>query len=82
MGRYSIFAIFEKEPAVIAGAVRVILMVLILANVLLWDEKLLAGVALALEVGLTLFVRNSVTPNVNVNTATSTTTVTTDTGNG
>lgn len=78
MGRYSIFAIFEKEPAVIAGAVRVILMVLILANVLLWDEKLLAGVALALEVGLTLFVRNSVTPNVNVNTATQTTVVTTD----
>lgn len=78
MGRYSIFAIFEKEPAVIAGAVRVILMVLILADVLLWDEKLLAGVALALEVGLTLFVRNSVTPNVNVNTATQTTVVTTD----
>jgi len=73
VGRYSIFAIFEKEPAAIAGAIRVVLNVLILTGVLLWDEKLLAGVAIALEVGLTLFVRGSVTPNVNVNTTTTAT---------
>lgn len=78
MGRYSIGAIFDKEPAVIAAAVRIILNTLVLAGILLWDEKLLAGVAIALEFGLTLFVRNSVTPNVNVNTATQTTTVTTE----
>lgn len=77
MGRYSIFAIFEKEPAVIAGAMRAVLHTLVLLGILVLDAPQLAGISLMLEVVLTLFVRASVTPNVNVNTATSTTTVTT-----
>lgn len=62
MGNYSVTNIFTKEPAAIAGAIRAILFVLILAGVLVWDEKMLASVALALEVVLTLFVRQTSTP--------------------
>lgn len=80
MGNYSIMAIFDKEPAFIAGAIRSLLMVAILVNVLVLDEKQLAGIAIALELVLTLFVRNKSTANVNVpaaNTTTTTATVTT-----
>jgi hypothetical protein len=78
MGRYSLFAVFEKEPAVVAGVIRTVLHTLVLLNVLLLDAPQLAGISLVVELVLTLFVRASVTPNVNVNTATQTTTVTTD----
>jgi hypothetical protein len=62
MGNYSIGNLFTKEPAAIAGAFRAVLYVLVLAGVLVWDAALLAGVALALEVVLTLFVRQVSTP--------------------
>lgn len=62
---YSITAILQKQPAAIAGALRSVLFVLILAGVLLWDEKLLSAVGLALEVVLTLFVVSSSTPTNN-----------------
>lgn len=78
MGRYSLLAVFEKEPAVIAGTIKSLLMVGVLVGLLEMDEYALAGIALALELVLTLFVRGASTPNVNVNTATQTTTVTTE----
>ena len=66
MGRYSPKAIFDKEPAVIAGSIRSILMVAVLLSLVALDEKQLAGIALGLELVLTLFVRQSSTPNVTV----------------
>jgi hypothetical protein len=66
MGRYDLRAAFDKEPAVLAGAVRSVLMTLVLMGLLVIDEKQLAGIALALEVVLTVFVRQSSTPNVTV----------------
>jgi hypothetical protein len=62
MGNYSITNVFTKEPAVIAGAVRSVLWVLVLMSVIVLDEKQLAGIALAAEVVLTLFVRQTSTP--------------------
>jgi hypothetical protein len=59
---YSIGNLFTKEPAVIAGAVRAILHTLVLAGIVVLDAPLLAGISLAIEVVLTLFVRHSVTP--------------------
>lgn len=65
MGRYDPRAIFEKEPAVIAGAVRAVLFGAVLFGFAI-DEQQLAGIALGLEVVLTLFVRSSSTPNATV----------------
>ena len=62
MGNYSLTNIFTKEPAAIAGAVRLVLLALVLLGVFVIDEKQLAGIAIALEVVLTLFVRQSSTP--------------------
>jgi hypothetical protein len=62
MGNYSLGNIFTKEPVAIAGAVRSILFVLVLLSVVVLDEKQLAGIALALELLLGLFVRSQVTP--------------------
>lgn len=61
MGNYSIAALFTKEPVVIAGAVRSVLYVLILVNVLHLTVEQLAGIALGLEVVLGLFVRSTST---------------------
>ncbi len=58
---YSLKAIFQKQPAVIAGAVRSVLFILVLAGLVAWEEQLLAGIALALEVVLSLFVWNQST---------------------
>lgn len=57
---YAIGNLFTKEPAVIAGAVRVILHAFVLAGILALDAPLLAGISLAIEVVLTLFVRQNV----------------------
>lgn len=65
MGRYSILAIFEKEPAFIAGVIRAVLMAAVLFGLAI-DEKQLAGISLALELILTLFVRSNSTGNANV----------------
>ena len=64
MGRYDPRAIFEKEPAVIAGALKSILWVAVLLGLLtgLTDVQL-AAIALVLELVLTLFTRQSVTPS-------------------
>lgn len=59
---YSLKAILGKQPAAIAGAVRAVLFVLVLAGVIVLDEKVLSGIALALEVVLSLFVFQTSTP--------------------
>jgi hypothetical protein len=61
MGNYSFTNVFTKEPAAIAGAIRAVLLVLVLMGVFVIDEKQLAAIALALEVVLTLFVRQTST---------------------
>ena len=65
MGRYDLKALFDKEPAFIAGVVKSLLMVAVLFGLRIGEPQL-AGVALALELVLTAFVRNSSTPNVTV----------------
>lgn len=62
MGNYSLTAIFNKEPVVIAGAIRSILFVAVLLSAIALDEKQLAGIALALELLLGLFARSKSTP--------------------
>jgi hypothetical protein len=59
---YSLKAILQKQPSAIAGALRSILYIAVLAGLLVMDEKLLAGIALGAEVLLGLFVYNNVTP--------------------
>lgn len=53
---YSLKALFQKQPAVIAGAIRSVFAVLILAKVIVIDVDTLAAGALALEAVLSLFV--------------------------
>lgn len=62
MGNYSIGNLLQKEPVVIAGAIRSVLWVLVLLGVVALGEAQLAGIALALELVLTLFARQSSTP--------------------
>jgi hypothetical protein len=59
---YSLKAILEKEPAVLAEAVRAILLTLVLFNVIVVNEQQLATAMLALSALLTLFVRQVSTP--------------------
>ena len=66
MGRYSPKAIFEKEPAVIAGAIRTVLYGAVIFGVITLTVEQLAQVAIGLEILLGLFVRQSSTPNVTV----------------
>jgi hypothetical protein len=61
MGNYSIRNIFTKEPVVIAGAVRSVLFVAVLLGAVILDEKQLAGIAIALELGLGLLSRGAST---------------------
>lgn len=63
---YDFRNILKQQPVAIAGAVKVVLNVLVLTGLVLMDEKLLAGIALALEVILNLFVWNAVTPTSNM----------------
>lgn len=58
---YSLKAIFDKEPAAIAEAVRVILPVLVLLHLVQLDPVALAGIVLGVSALLTLFVRNAST---------------------
>lgn len=65
MSRYSLSAILEKEPVAIATAIRTLIWIGVLAGFLTdppWDERLLAGLALVVELALGLFVRSAVTP--------------------
>jgi len=66
MGIYDPRAIFQKEPAVIAGAIRTVLYTLVLMNAVHLTVEQLAGIAVGLEVVLGIFVRQSSTPNVTV----------------
>lgn len=69
MGRYDPREIFNREPAVIAGAIRSILYTAVLMGVPYVKDltvEQLAGIAIGLEVVLGLFVRQSSTPNVTV----------------
>ena len=59
---YSPRAIFTQQPVAIAGALRSVLFVLILAGLVVMDEKLLSAIALSAEVLLNLFVWNAVKP--------------------
>jgi hypothetical protein len=59
---YSLSAILNKEPVVIAGALRSILYILILAGLLHMSTELLAAIALAAEIVMGLFVRQASTP--------------------
>jgi len=59
---YNLKAILDKQPVAIAGALRSVLFVLILAGVLVMDEKLLSAIALGAEIVLGLFVYNASTP--------------------
>lgn len=58
---YSIRNILEKEPVVIAGAIRSVLFVAVLLSFVGLDDKQLAGIALGLEVVLGLFARQAST---------------------
>lgn len=62
MGLYSIKNLFTKQPVAIASAVRTVLYVAVLGGVLQIDVPTLAGVALALEVVLSLFAYSTSTP--------------------
>jgi hypothetical protein len=69
MGKYDPREIFNREPAVIAGAIRSVLYTAILLGVPYVKDltiEQLAGIAIGLEVVLGLFVRSSSTPNVTV----------------
>ena len=66
MGRYDPRAIFEKEPAVVAGAIRTVLYGAVILGYVTLTVEQLAGIAVGLEVVLGLFVRQSSTPNVTV----------------
>lgn len=59
---YSPKALFQKQPVVIAGALRSILYVLILGGVLHISADLLAAIALSAEIVLGLFSFQSSTP--------------------
>ena len=57
--------IFRQQPVAIAGALRSLLMVLVLVGLIALDEKQLAGIALAAELILGLFAWQSSTPTAN-----------------
>jgi hypothetical protein len=66
MGIYDPRAIFQKEPAVVAGAIRTVLYGAVLLGYVHLTVEQLATIAVGLEVILGLFVRQSSTPNVTV----------------
>lgn len=59
---YNLKAILDKQPVAIASALRSVLFVLVLAGLLVMDEKLLASIALTAEIVLALFVWNGSVP--------------------
>jgi len=66
MGIYDPRALFQKEPAVVAGAIRTVLYGAVIMGIVHLTAEQLAGIAVGLEVVLGLFVRQSSTPNVTV----------------
>ena len=65
MGRYDFRALFDKEPAVIAGTIKSVLWIAVLFGFSIGEQQL-AAVALGLEAILTLFVRGNSTSNATV----------------
>lgn len=63
---YSPKALLTKQPVAIASAVRQALYVAVLMGLLILDEKMLAGIAFLVEIGLGLFVWSSVVPAAKV----------------
>lgn len=61
---YSLKAILQKQPVAIAAALKTMLFVGVLLGLIALDEKALAGIAIAVEVVLNLFVFNASTPTV------------------
>lgn len=59
---YDVRNIWNKEPALVAEAVRAVLLVLVVLGVIQLDEKALAAILVALSAILSLFVRSKVTP--------------------
>ena len=59
---YNLRAIFDKQPVAIATALRYILLAAVLVNLIALDEKQLAGILIAVEAVLGLFVWNAVKP--------------------
>lgn len=62
---YSLGALFQKQPAVIAGTVRSVVWILVLLGIIALEEAALAAIALGLEAILTLFVVQTSTPTAN-----------------
>lgn len=60
------FTFLGKEPTLWTEAVRAVLFMLILLNVINLDEKQTAGIGLAISAVLALVARQSVTSNVSV----------------
>lgn len=63
-GRYSLRALFDKEPAAIAEAIRTILLLLVAFGVFSIGEQNLALVGIAVSVLLTLFTRGASTSKI------------------
>ena len=61
---YSLKAILQKQPVAIAGALRSVLFVGVLAGLIIMDEKLLSAIALTAEIVLNLFVWNASVPTI------------------
>lgn len=66
MGIYDPRAIFQKEPAVVAGAIRTVLYGAVILGIVHLTPEQLAAIAIGLEAILGVFVRQSSTPNVKV----------------
>lgn len=58
--------ILDNEPVAIAAAVRAVLHSLVLLGIVVLDESALAGISLAIELVLSLFLRNAVNSNATV----------------
>jgi len=58
--------ILDNEPVAIAGAIRAVLYSLVLLGAIHVDESALAGIALAIELVLSLFLRSAVNTNATV----------------
>jgi hypothetical protein len=63
---YALRSILDKEPVAIASAVKAVVLVLVLFGIVAWTDEQVAGVLVALEVVLGLFVRSKSTPTSDI----------------
>jgi hypothetical protein len=59
---YDFRALLDKEPAVLAEAVRAVLLILVVLGAIQMDEQQMAAILLGVSAILTLFVRQASTP--------------------